>query len=1277
MNNNLPVEMDVDKVGTLKPDVAEAALLHRDVQAILELGQYLFQESCLLLVHLTVQDAKLYSKQRLVCSSMPIDSFLWSSFKSVAANGLFQIIPLQLNDTLVLQKTLGIRAENIVISPLTPVPGFNPLYLCLLTDSVDKLDKPFSSQLQTIAKLIETELSKVEQDKQRDSLLKIQELTRIISKAQTEFILEDDRRRAFDILLKDVLALMKSEYGFIGEVLYDDKNAPYLKTFALTNIAWDESTRAFYAAHAPSGLEFRNLNTLFGYTLKTGLHVLTNAPKHHQEAGGIPKGHPPLNAYLGLPVFYNTQLIAMLGIANKASGYCKQDIQFLKPLLTTIGQLVFATRVQSVQVATQEQLNNTVEASQLGIWSLDLNTNELDVNSRWMEMLGYEVNEIKPVTVEWMRQRMHPEDLLRSRTSMLSHINGEQDYYFSQFRIRHKTGRWVWIQARGRLLTCQVTPNQAVKGVLYGVNIDITEQKNIEHRLTKLAEHVPGLVYQFQRLKNGKIIFPYVGPGADKILGFTPEQLQVDGELAFSKVHPEDYPSLLASIDESSRNMQTWKHVFRLSIDGQHYRWLSGQSSPEQIVDGSTLWHGYIQDVTDEVLLQQELKLAKEQAEYAAATKSSFLANMSHEIRTPMNGVIGMLDVMAEANIDPAQTENISLMRDSAYSLLTIIDDILDFSKLEAGKLSLSPVKSQVAGTIDNICNMVDFLALKSDVDFFYYIAPDIPTELLFDPDRLRQILVNLLGNAIKFSSKTERKGQVYLSVLLKERRRDELKVEFKVTDNGIGMSAEVLQGLFLPFTQADGSTSRKYGGTGLGLAISQQLVQLMRGVISVKSEPGNGSEFSVTLPLKAISAEPALEPELRGVSINVLAERGVQLLEHFVCYLQAEGAEINWLTAEDLTRYRAVPLEERKLWLFDSIYSNGNVIRAAELIKQHWPEQSRFLVLGRGRRRKARRTSADTVYIDANVLSKKQFINATKAAYFDLDIESVAVKWLPRHIERLGQFEILVLEDNSTNQKVIRQQLQRMGYHVTVADNGLIGLHQAKQKRFDLILSDLHMPEMDGYQFITQLRAYEAQESLDRTPVIALTANIVQDELTRAKDLGMDDYLVKPLPVEQLKIMLEHYLTSEHDASIQKPSATLFIDDVVSEHAKPEMPEQIEMLDTTSLAQMVGIESVAEILQDYQHSLQQSLILLENAITDHNWPFIKREAHKLKSSSRFIGSESIALCFVELESLCSADNVNLELLTASFLKFKTRSALLITNLSAEIEALQQKYNLP
>ena len=230
MNNNLPVEVKLDKFIKTHPDFAEAALQHRDIQAILELGQGLFQESCLLLVHLTTQDVKLYSTKQLVCSSMSINRSPWSVLKSV--NGLFQIIQLQLNDTLLLQKTSGIRAENIVISPLPPVPCFNPLYLCLLTNSIDKSDVSLFGKLPTFTKLIATELSKAEQDNQRNSLLKIQELTRIISKAQTEFIIEHDRRRAFDILLKNVLALMESEYGFIGEVLYDEKKSPYLKTFA-------------------------------------------------------------------------------------------------------------------------------------------------------------------------------------------------------------------------------------------------------------------------------------------------------------------------------------------------------------------------------------------------------------------------------------------------------------------------------------------------------------------------------------------------------------------------------------------------------------------------------------------------------------------------------------------------------------------------------------------------------------------------------------------------------------------------------------------------------------------------------------------------------------------------------------------------------------------------------------------------------------------------------------------------------------------------------------
>lgn len=1247
MNGNLPIESFVYSTARHVSTAEECAELWEGVSAILKLAESFYQDSCLLLALPVADQVKLYNVNGLVKSWVPLEGSPWSAANLTL---LLQNAPTQSSTKQFFQQELGLLADKILTCSITEVPGYGRLFLSLLTDSEPRHEEVTLWQLSIFAKLLATEFSKTDWQNQRAAFCKIQELTKIISKAQTEFILEDDRRKAFDVLLNDVLLLMESEYGFIGEVLYDSQQSPYLKAFAMTNIAWDDKTRAFYAEHAPNGLEFRNLNTLFGYTLKTGNQIIANDPARHSEAGGIPHGHPPLNAYLGLPVNYNGQLIAMLGIANRTTGYSESDVEFLQPLLTTVGQLVFATRVSREQKVIQEQLNNTVEASQLGTWTLDLSTNILEVNSRWLDMLGYKMHELKTVTIDWMRQQMHPEDLLRSRTSMQRHLNGEQDYYFSQFRIRHKKGGWVWIQARGRLLTSHARTERAKTGILYGVNIDITEQKNIEHKLTKLAEHVPGLVYQFQRLHDGSIIFPYAGPAAEKILGFTPEQLLTNGAQVFSKVHPQDYPALMQSLNESAKTLKVWKQIFRLSVDGEHYRWLSGQSSPEQIIDGSVLWHGYLQDVTDEMLLQQALKRAKEQAEQAVATKSSFLANMSHEIRTPMNGVIGMLDVMAETNTDPAQTENISLMRDSAYSLLTIIDDILDFSKLEAGKLSLSPVKTQLTETIDKICNMVDFLALKSGVDFFYFIDPAIPDELIFDPDRLRQILVNLLSNAIKFSSKTERKGQVYLSVVLRDQQDDELLVEFKVSDNGIGMSAEVVQTLFQPFTQADASTSRKYGGTGLGLAISQQLVQLMQGVISAKSEPDTGSDFWITIPLKRLSAEASAEPELRGVKVVMVAGRQVQLLEQLVCYLEAEGALPQWLAVDDLMRSDIGKQQERRLWIFDAVFSDGDVIHAAELIKQYWSEQSRFLILGRGRRRKARRISVDTVYIDANVLSKRQFIAAARAAYYDWDIERQDSASIPRQAKAVRQFRILVLEDNTTNQKVIRQQLQRLGYQVTVADNGLIGLQQTQQKHFDLILSDLHMPEVDGYEFITRFREHEKSHLLPRTPVIALTANIVQEELIRAKDLGMDDYLVKPLPVEQLILMLDHYLAAEHDASTQKPLSMLSSDDAVIEKQQAVInAEQVAMLNTAALAEMVGSESVAEILQDYQLSLTQSLGLIENALKEQNWQLIKREAHKLKSSSRFIGCEPIALCFVELEMSCSAPIVDASLIVKHY----------------------------
>lgn len=1120
-----------------------------------------------------------------------------------------------------------------------------------------------ANQLIDFAQIVAAELDFDLISEQITQIHKMQLLTECITRVQADFILEDDRRAAFERLLVDILHITDSGYGFIGEVLYDEYRMPYLKTFALTNIAWDEATQKFYDEHAPVGLEFRNLNSLFGYTLRTQQVMLTNSPADNPHACGIPKGHPPLNCYLGIPIFFGGQLIAMVGLANKADGYQSRDIEFLRPLTSTIGQLVYATRIKRQQHLVQQQLNNIVDASEIGTWTLDLKTESLEVNARWLQMLGYKPEELPQVTLAWMRQNMHPGDLRTSRESIRLHLEGARDFYESQFRIRHKSGHWVWIQARGRIMS--ETVDKPISAKLYGINIDITAEKSLQNQLSKLAEHVPGMVYQFQLNTDQSIVFPYVGPAVEKLLGFSATQLAQNGALVFSKVHPDDLASLHDSITCSASLLQQWQMRFRLAATGAGYRWLAGQSTPEKQDDGAVIWHGYIQDVTEETEMQLALEAAKAQAERAVATKSSFLANMSHEIRTPMNGVIGMLDILAENNTDANQAESISLMRESAYSLLTIIDDILDFSKLEAGKLNIAKEPLWLTPVVEQICSMLDYLALKSKVELTFYIDPAIDSKLLFDPNRLRQILVNLLSNAIKFSSNLDRPGQVRLAITLADKQQQQALLDFTITDNGIGMAPDVVGKLFQPFTQADDSTSRKYGGTGLGLAITHQLVQLMDGVVTAESLPGMGSTFKVTLPLEIVATDSMPEePSLRAIELIILGEKSQQTLIDYANYLSAEGAKVGWLPLSAVTEEQLFTLKTRVVWLFDSVYSKGDATTLVDKIKQYQAERSRFVILGRGRRRKVRRSSKDTVVIDANVLQRSQLVQAVYAAYHDQELPLITAK-IALPVASQQHYRILVLEDNSTNQKVIKQQLLRLGYQVVVAEDGMAGLRYTRKQTFDLILSDLHMPNMDGYQFVKAFRQEEQQQGRNRIPIIALTANIVPEELVRCKEEGMDDYLVKPLPVQQLKAALDTWLGTKKTTSIMNSKHYINTDT-----AKVAGSNKVSF-DTTLLIETVGEDAVTEILRDYAFSLEAAMAKLEQAMVMNDYSMMATESHKLKSSSRFVGAEHLADTFANLEQearQCAENKKQTSVLAERFTQLAVCAAMVL-------EALNEQFN--
>ena len=530
---------------------------------------------------------------------------------------------------------------------------------------------------------------------------------------------------------------------------------------------------------------------------------------------------------------------------------------------------------------------------------------------------------------------------------------------------------------------------------------------------------------------------------------------------------------------------------------------------------------------------------ARTVAEAANRAKSDFLAAMSHEIRTPMNGVIGMIDVLQQSSLKGHQIEMVDTIRDSAFSLLAIIEDILDFSKIEAGKLEVEQVPTEVAEVVEKACGMLDHLALKKDVDLTLFTDPAIPALVIGDPQRLRQIIINLANNAIKFSSGQGRPGRVAVRAVLAARTTERVVIEICVTDNGIGMDAAAQARLFTAFTQADASTTRRFGGSGLGLTIARNLAELMGGDISVQSTPGQGSAFTLRLPCVAVAEAAGVAtgaaPLLAGLSCLAVGVTD-SLSDDLAAYLSAAGALVERVADLAAAGRRDGPAAPGPwIWLIDagSTPPTPDTLRA--LLDAHTAQHLRcVIVVGRGKRRLPRQQAGNqqVFEIDANALTRQSVLNAVAIAAGRLPVmrdvaptgKGHASLAPPARADALRQGRlILVAEDNETNQKVILQQLALLGYAADVAADGQAALERWQSGDYDLLLTDLHMPAMDGYELAMAIREHEAGQR--HTPVIALTANALKGEAERCRAAGMDDYLSKPTPLTELRAMLEKWL--------------------------------------------------------------------------------------------------------------------------------------------------------